>query len=141
MNAEAIRSRIVGTLSADANVRRQAELELKSVCIAFSFFSFPFFFLFFFSFSLFSFHVMLCYAMLCPTIPHKLSLPLSYSNCPFPFAVNAIKRSGKRNSWLLSLSFSFLSSSHLPPSLFPHLHLRSARNLTEKKKLTYTFSM
>ncbi|KAK7754581.1 Nonsense-mediated mRNA decay protein 5 [Diatrype stigma] len=30
MNAEAIRSRIVGTLSADANVRRQAELELKS---------------------------------------------------------------------------------------------------------------
>ncbi|RYP17478.1 hypothetical protein DL767_010017 [Monosporascus sp. MG133] len=30
MNTEAIRSRIVGTLSADANVRRQAELELKS---------------------------------------------------------------------------------------------------------------
>ncbi|KAI0476420.1 importin-beta domain-containing protein [Xylariaceae sp. FL0804] len=29
MNAEAIRSRIVATLSADANVRRQAELELK----------------------------------------------------------------------------------------------------------------
>lgn len=35
MNAEAIRSRIVGTLSADANVRRQAELELKSVCLPF----------------------------------------------------------------------------------------------------------
>lgn len=31
MNAEAIRSRIVGSLSADANVRRAAELELKAV--------------------------------------------------------------------------------------------------------------
>ena len=41
MNAEAIRSRIVGTLSADANVRRQAELELKSVCNASSFCSLP----------------------------------------------------------------------------------------------------
>lgn len=32
MNAEAVRSRIVATLSPDANVRRAAELELKAVC-------------------------------------------------------------------------------------------------------------
>lgn len=31
MNAEAVRARIVATLSADANVRRAAELELKQV--------------------------------------------------------------------------------------------------------------
>jgi hypothetical protein len=31
MNVDAIRSRIVATLSPDTNVRRQAELELKTV--------------------------------------------------------------------------------------------------------------
>lgn len=64
MNAEAVRARVVATLSPDANVRRAAELELKQVTSTFT------------SISLFAFlycnvmHgaaccVVLCYAMRC----------------------------------------------------------------------------
>ena len=40
MNAEAVRARVVATLSADANVRRAAELELKQVSLPCSLFAF-----------------------------------------------------------------------------------------------------
>ena len=72
MNAEAIRSRIVGTLSADANVRRQAELELKSVRIAF-FFS-VLFFSFLLSFS-FPYSAFITYhTVTCRIMPYSLCL-------------------------------------------------------------------
>ena len=112
MNAEAIRSRIVGTLSADANVRRQAELELKSVRIAFfcSFFFLSFLFAFFL-FPLFGSHNIQYYAM-----PYHAILSLHF------LSMQSSAQAGKRNSLPISLPPQPSFSCCLNP-IFPFLHL------------------
>lgn len=75
MNAEAVRARVVATLSPDANVRRAAELELKQVNIPIvfphCFLPFPFTILVFYviprrdACCTVSYRVVLCWVLLC----------------------------------------------------------------------------
>ena len=67
MNAEAVRARIVATLSPDANVRRAAELELKAVRLH----------------CLLHYNAMLCYvalgySMLCYVMPCHVMLRFAF---------------------------------------------------------------